>query len=78
MEERVDAFIGCSVIVAAGGLGTRMNCNINKQYIEINGIPILARTISCFENCELVNEIILVVNDIEQYNREFVNKFNFF
>ena len=73
----MDSFIGCSVILAAGGLGTRMNSNINKQYIEIDGIPILARTINCFENCELVNEIILVVSDIEQYNNEFVNRFDF-
>ena len=52
-------------LIAAAGKGSRMNMDINKQYIEIGGKPILARTIEIFENCSQVDEIILVVNSNE-------------
>lgn len=51
-----------SVVIVAAGKGTRMNMDINKQYIEIANKPVLARTIQVFEDCELIKEIILVVN----------------
>ena len=36
------------VIIVAGGIGTRMKSDRPKQFIEINGIPIIIRTIQCF------------------------------
>jgi len=52
---------GCvSVIIAAGGLGTRMGLNINKNFIDISGEPILLRTIRAFEQHSAVHNIILV------------------
>ena len=50
-----------SVIIAAAGKGTRMNMDINKQYINIGGLPVLASTLLKFDRCRLVDEIILVV-----------------
>lgn len=52
-----------SAIITAAGKGTRMNININKLYIEIGGIPVLARALKAFDDCCLVNEIILVANE---------------
>ncbi|NLP14970.1 MAG: 2-C-methyl-D-erythritol 4-phosphate cytidylyltransferase [Clostridium sp.] len=52
-----------SAVVAAAGKGTRMNMDINKQYIKVCGIPVLARTLSVFEQCELIDEVVVVVND---------------
>jgi 2-C-methyl-D-erythritol 4-phosphate cytidylyltransferase len=54
----------CAIIVAAGK-GSRMNMDINKQYIEICGKSVLARTIQVFEDCSWVDEIILVVNEFD-------------
>ncbi|MCZ2355412.1 MAG: 2-C-methyl-D-erythritol 4-phosphate cytidylyltransferase [Bacteroidia bacterium] len=34
------------VIVVAGGIGTRMGSQIPKQFIDINGLPILAHTLT--------------------------------
>jgi len=51
-----------SLVVVAAGKGTRMNMNINKQYISIGGIPILARTLKVFDDINYINEIILVVH----------------
>lgn len=47
------------VIIAAAGSSTRMQ-GINKQFLEINGVPVLARTISKFEKCDLISSIIVV------------------
>lgn len=55
--------ITCAVIVAAGN-STRMGeeCG-SKQFIEINGIPVLVRTVTSFENAETVDEIIIVTKE---------------
>ncbi len=68
----------CALITAAGK-GSRMNMDINKQYIEIGGKPILARTIGIFEECGRVDEIILVVNgnDIVYCKQNIVDTFGF-
>lgn len=68
-----------TAIITAAGKGTRMKSSINKQYIEIAGVPVLARTISAFENCSEVDNIILVVNeeDINFCKNEIVEEFNF-
>lgn len=67
----------CAVIPAAGK-GTRMNMDVNKQYIEINGVPILARTLQVFEKCEVISNIVLVVNshDIMWCKQNIVLKYN--
>ena len=75
-----DRFIGnVTAIITAAGKGTRMNSDINKQYIEIAGIPVLARTIEVFQQCEDVDSIILVVNeeDIIFCKNRIVEHYNF-
>lgn len=54
-----------SAVIVAAGKGTRMNMDVNKQYIEVEGKAVLARTIQVFEDCEAVGEIILVVNQFD-------------
>lgn len=68
-----------TAIITAAGKGTRMNSDINKQYIDIAGIPILARTIAAFENCEAIADIIVVVNedDIQYCRRNIIEQYNF-
>lgn len=51
-----------SLVVVAAGKGTRMNMNINKQYINVGGIPILARTLNVFDALNCIDEIVLVVH----------------
>ena len=48
-------------IILAGGKGKRMGANISKQFIEINGKPIIYYTIKSFELCEGIDEIVLVL-----------------
>jgi 2-C-methyl-D-erythritol 4-phosphate cytidylyltransferase len=49
------------VIIVAGGKGLRMGATQKKQYLSLNNIPILTRTVMKFDCCSNVSEIILVV-----------------
>ena len=48
-------------IVVAAGKGTRLGGNQPKQFLELCGVPIIIHTLSQFERCEEINEIIVVV-----------------
>lgn len=72
-----------SAIVVAGGKGKRMGTVQSKQYLNLNGKPILYYTIKSFLDCKLVDNIILVVpsyemdyceNEILEKNSLKVNK----
>ena len=65
-----------SVIILSGGKGKRMGADISKQFISINGKPILYYTIKKFMENKLINEIILVLpkDEIEYCKREVLEK----
>ena len=50
-----------SAVIVAGGSGNRMQMQGNKVYLPLDGFPILFHTLSVFEACELINELIVVV-----------------
>lgn len=51
-----------AVIIAAAGSGTRMGSCIPKQYMELQGKPILTRTVEAFSRNALIDEIFIVTN----------------
>ncbi|MCR4945234.1 MAG: 2-C-methyl-D-erythritol 4-phosphate cytidylyltransferase [Clostridium sp.] len=67
-----------SAIILAGGRGKRMESNISKQYICVNGKPILYYTIKRFLECSSVNEIVLVLpkDEIEYCKKEVLEKYS--
>lgn len=52
-------------LIPAAGMGKRMGAGINKQYLLLAGIPIVARTISVFESSPLVDDIYIVTPEAE-------------
>ncbi|MBS2214006.1 2-C-methyl-D-erythritol 4-phosphate cytidylyltransferase [Carboxylicivirga mesophila] len=48
-------------IIVAGGSGTRMGSAIPKQFLEINGLPVLMHTINTFHNFDASLQLILVL-----------------
>lgn len=68
-----------SVIIVAGGSGSRMNMNINKQFIKINEKEVIAHTIDKFYKNEYIDEIILVVkeDEIDYFNKNIINKYGY-
>lgn len=53
---------GIAVIIAAAGSSSRMS-GLNKQFIKIGGIPVIARTMLCFERCDSVSKIIIAARE---------------
>ncbi|HDM76196.1 MAG TPA: 2-C-methyl-D-erythritol 4-phosphate cytidylyltransferase [Deltaproteobacteria bacterium] len=61
------------VIIAAGGRGHRMGESICKQFLELKGMSIIARTILKFQTCEAVDGIIIgITTGEEDYFKEKV------
>lgn len=52
-----------SAIIVAAGKGTRMGPNVDKLFLELNGIPIIAQTWRRFEEASSIDEIVMVVRD---------------
>lgn len=50
-------------LILAGGVGTRMGQSIPKQYIEIEGKPVLIHTLEKFQACEKVDHIVIVADE---------------
>ena len=48
-------------IIVAAGKGIRLKDAVRKQYVTLDGIPILGRTLNIFDSCQRVNQIIVVV-----------------
>lgn len=60
-------------LIPAAGMGKRMGASINKQYLQLGGVPIVARTISVFEHSPFIDAVYLVIPADEiPYCREHV------
>lgn len=49
-------------IIFAGGVGTRMGSEVPKQFLELNGKPVLAHTLGLFQAHPRIDRIVLVVS----------------
>lgn len=54
-----------SAIIAASGNSTRMGLNISKQLIEIGGKPCIEHTLKAFEDCDVIDEIVVVCRQVD-------------
>lgn len=54
-----------SAVIPASGRGRRLDRPYNKVFLPLAGKPMVARTLSVFQNCGAVGEIVLVVNEDE-------------
>lgn len=50
-------------VVIAGGVGSRMGLDIPKQFVEVEGKPVLFYTLEGFQKHPMVDEIVLVCID---------------
>ena len=63
--------------ILAGGRGTRMGGDLPKQFLQINGVPILVRTVRAFLNCAIVDQIVVCVPDeFIAYTTEVLNGYS--
>ncbi|MDO4501594.1 MAG: IspD/TarI family cytidylyltransferase [Coriobacteriia bacterium] len=47
-------------IILAGGVGSRVGANVPKQFIEVQGKPILVYTLEAFQNCPDIDAVEVV------------------
>ncbi len=73
MEERNTA------VVLAAGRGSRMNSDIQKQYLLIKGRPVLYYSLAQFQQCPFIDEVVLVTGreEIDYCRKEIVQKYGF-
>ncbi len=66
-----------TAVILSAGKGTRMGSDVPKQYLNINGKPMLYYTLRTFENSN-VDELVIVTgkDDIEYVRSEIVCKYD--
>lgn len=67
-----------AAIVLSAGTGSRMKSDIPKQYMDLNGRPVIYYSLKAFEDSN-VDSIVLVTgrDDIEYCRKEIVEKYGF-
>ena len=68
-----------TAIVLAEGQGKRMLSKVKKQFLEIQGYPVLYYSLRCFQESPLIQDIILVTGEesISYCKEEIVQKYGF-
>lgn len=65
-------------IIVAGGSGTRMLAALPKQFLQLNGLPILMHTLKAFHDTVAKPHLILVLNaDYHKLWLKLCRKYNF-
>ncbi len=61
-----------TVLVPAAGMGRRMGASMNKQYLQLGGRPILARTLELFQSHPAITHIYLIIpaDEIDYFKTE--------
>jgi len=66
-----------TTIIVGAGKGERMQSKVNKILLSLEEKPIICHTIKKFEDSELIDNIILVINkDDEQEIKNLIKKYN--
>lgn len=77
MIEKISA-VKYYAIIVGGGSGTRMGSEIPKQFLPLNGLPVLMHTIKAFHSSPISPEIIVVLNfNTHDYWKEICKENNF-
>ena len=65
------------VIIPAGGVGKRLEAQRAKQYLLLDGVPVLVHTLRVFEQAKVIDEIILVLppDDVASAQQQLINKY---
>jgi len=67
-----------SAIIVAAGKGTRMGSNVEKVFLELDGVPVIAHTWEIFERAGIIDELIIVVRaGLEPSFEQVARKYKF-
>jgi 2-C-methyl-D-erythritol 4-phosphate cytidylyltransferase len=54
-----------AAVIVAAGMGVRMGSALRKQYLSMNGRPMLAHTLMAFDQCPRIDRMVVVVPEDE-------------
>lgn len=69
----------CTAVLLSAGSGSRMKSNVAKQYMMINGKPLIWYALQTIEESEIIDDCVMVtgVSDIDFVREEIVEKYGF-
>lgn len=69
----------CTAVVLSAGQGKRMGASVQKQYIELEGKPVIYYTLKVFQDSEIIDDIVLVVGkeQVSYVKEEIVDYYGF-
>ena len=64
-------------IIPAAGRGKRIGALVPKQFLEIQGKPLLHHTLTVFASCKLIDYVVLVMPqaDVDEMGEDWLNKY---
>ena len=64
-------------IIPAAGRGKRIGASVPKQFLEIQGKPLLHHTLTVFASCKLIDYVVLVMprTDVDEMGEDWLNKY---
>ena len=64
-------------IIPAAGRGKRIGASVPKQFLEIQGRPLLHHTLTVFASCKLIDYVVLVMPraDVDKMGEDWLNKY---
>jgi 2-C-methyl-D-erythritol 4-phosphate cytidylyltransferase/2-C-methyl-D-erythritol 2,4-cyclodiphosphate synthase len=65
-------------IIPAGGAGTRLKSHVAKQFLLLDGLPILVHTLKVFQESKDIDDIIVAVppDELVSVRQELIEKYN--
>lgn len=69
----------CTAIILAAGQGKRMKTKVQKQFLMLQGKPLLYYSLACFQKSEEIQEIVVVTGkeSIDYCRNEIIEKYGF-
>ncbi len=65
-----------TAVICAAGSSTRMGEGTSKQFLELDGIPVVARTLMAYQAAKTIHEIIVVAREDElELYADFVDRY---
>ncbi|MBE6598875.1 MAG: 2-C-methyl-D-erythritol 4-phosphate cytidylyltransferase [Ruminococcaceae bacterium] len=60
-----------SAVILAAGSGSRFDSERKKQFVEIDGVPVVVRSAKVFNDCDFISEIVVVTvaNEVDGVRR---------
>ena len=64
-------------IIPAAGRGKRIGASVPKQFLEIQGKPLLHHTLTVFASCKLIDYVVLVMPraDVDEMGEDWLNNY---